>query len=63
MRENGGGRGGGKEGGGRCVFGKVKGKERMKCIGKGNGLVCVGSHEPGGRELKEKRGEGRRGRG
>ena len=29
----------------------------MKCIGEGKGLVYVGSHEPGGRELKEKRGE------
>ena len=64
MRENGGGRvGKGKKVGGRCVFGKVKGKERRKCIGEGMGLVYVGSHEPGGRELKKKRGEGRRGRG
>ena len=31
----------------------------MKCIGEGKGLVYVASHEPGGRELKEKRGEER----
>ena len=46
----------GKKVGGRCVFGK--GKERGKYIGKGEGLVYVGSHEPGGKKLKKKRGRG-----